>query len=51
MSGSKRKSCGDVAATSVLFKVLCYKIKNAQVLCFLVFLCVTGVVSSPIHEK
>ena len=33
MSRSKRKSSSDVAGTTVLFKVLCCKIKNGYFLC------------------
>ena len=42
MSGSKRKSSGDVAGTTVLFKVLYYKIKNVFIifcLFFMYYLC------------
>ena len=33
MARSKRKSSSDVAGTTVLFKVLCCKIKNGYFLC------------------
>ena len=39
MSGSKRKSSGDVAGTTVLFKVPYYKIKNTFfIFCLIVFM-------------
>ena len=39
MSGSKRKSRGDVAGTTVLFKVLYYKIKNVFFIFLMYYLC------------
>ena len=40
MSGSKRKSSGDVAGTTVLFKVLYCKIKNVFFILSVCFLCI-----------
>ena len=49
MSGSKRKSSGDIAATTVLFKVLyCKMIKNVFFIfcvCFLRIICVKSIIN------
>ena len=46
MSGSKHKSSGDVAGTTVLFKVLYCKIKNVFfIFCVCLFLCIICVKS------
>ena len=39
MSISNHKSSGDIVGTTVLFKVLYYKIKNVVFICFLYYLC------------
>ena len=39
MSRSNHKSSGDIVGTTVLFKVLYYKIKNVVFICFLYYLC------------
>ena len=37
MSGSKHKSSSDVAGTTVLFKVLYYRVKNVVFFCICLF--------------
>ena len=48
MSGCKHKSSNDVAGTTVLFKVLYYKIKNVTFLVFvhLCIICVKSITNS-----
>ena len=45
MSGSKHKSSGNIAGTTVLFKVVYYKIKNALFWFFLCIICVKNIIN------